>query len=113
MSIGLNEKGGMSDKEFFKYFKNNIVTLYPDARDVPGKRVMPKVDGGPGRLNMEFLSYARNLGFYIYPGVPNSTAVSQETDRNYGPFKHHFCVELDYSCPVASPLICRQICLLG
>jgi hypothetical protein len=26
----------------------------------------------------------------MYPGVPNTTAVSQETDRNYGPFKTQF-----------------------
>ena len=31
----------------------------------------------------------------IFPGVPNSTAVTQETDRNYGPFKHYFRDELD------------------
>ena len=26
-------------------------------------------------------------GVYLYPGVPNTTSVSQETDRNYGVFK--------------------------
>ncbi len=26
----------------------------------------------------------------MYPSVPNTTAVSQETDRNYGPFKMQF-----------------------
>ena len=32
---------------------------------------------------------------HLAPGVPNTTAVSQETDRNYGPFKLHFRTELD------------------
>jgi hypothetical protein len=95
VTVGLNEKGGMSDPEFFEYFRTNIVPLYPDAKDEPGKRVMVKVDSGPGRLCMKLLTFARNLGFLIYPGVPNTTAVSQETDRNYGPFKLHFRTELD------------------
>ena len=90
VSIGLNEKGGMDEAEFEKYVKNNIIPLYPDALDIPGKRVLVKVDSGPGRLNIELLAELRLLGWYLYPGVPNTTAVSQETDRNYGPFKSQF-----------------------
>ena len=56
MTIGLNEKGGMSDAEFFEYLRTNIVLLYPDAKDGPGKRAMVKVDSGPGRQCMKLLS---------------------------------------------------------
>ncbi len=49
-----------------------------------------KVDGGPGWLNTELLAELRLRGFYLYCGVPNTTAVTQETDRNYGPFKSRF-----------------------
>jgi hypothetical protein len=81
----------MDNAEFEKYVKNNIIPLYPDALDVPGKRVvMSKVDSMPGRLNIELLDELRFLGFYLYPGVLNTTAVSQETDQNYGPFKTQF-----------------------
>ena len=90
VSSGLNEKGGMDDAEFKKYVKNNIMPLYLDALDVPGKRVMVKVDSGPGRLNVPLLAHLRERGWYLYPGVPNTTAVSQETDQNYGPFKTQF-----------------------
>jgi hypothetical protein len=90
ISIGLNEKGGMDDDEFEKYLKNNIIPLYPDALDCPGQRVMIKVDSGPGRMNIELLAELCLLGFYLYPSVPNTTAVSQETDWNYGPFKTQF-----------------------
>jgi len=89
-SIGMNLKGGMDDDEFFKYLKVNIIPLYPDALDVKGKRVMIKIDSGPGRLNMDMIVYCRSLGFYLFPSVPNATSVSQETDRNYGPFKTAF-----------------------
>jgi hypothetical protein len=58
--------------------------------DVPGKRVMLKVDSRPGRLNIELLAELHLLGFYLYPGVPNMTAVSQETDQNYSPFKTQY-----------------------
>ncbi len=93
-TIAMNEKGGMDESEFMHYFFNSLVPLYPDAADVPGKRVMVKVDSGPGRLNPTLLSRARNIGFYIYPGVPNTTAVTQETDQNYGPFKTQFVTNL-------------------
>ena len=89
-SFGINEKGGMNDEEFEKYFATNLTKLYPDAKDVKGKRVMLKVDSGPGRLHTPLLVRARTLGFYLYPGVPNTTAVTQETDQNYGPFKSQF-----------------------
>ena len=36
---------------------------------------------------MDLLVEARFRGLYIFPGLPNATAVQQETDRNYGPFK--------------------------
>ena len=94
VTIGMNEKGGMDDVEFRQYFLNSIVPLYPDSNDVNGKRVMVKVDSGPGRLQENFLAEARTLGFIVYPGVPNTTAVTQETDQNYGPFKTQFTKNL-------------------
>jgi hypothetical protein len=89
-TYGLNEKGGMDAKEFEEYYMTNIVRLYPDAADVPGKRVMTKIDSGPGRKEIDFNARLRNMGFYIYPCVPNTTAVTQETDQLYGPFKSFF-----------------------
>ncbi len=63
--------------EFQQYFLNNIVTLFSDSNDVNGKRVMVKVDSRPGRLQEDFLAKARTLGFIVYPGVPNNTAVTR------------------------------------
>ena len=56
----------------------------------PGKRVLVKMDSGPGRRNVEMLARLKNLGFYLYPGIPNMTSISQETDQNYGMFKSAF-----------------------
>jgi hypothetical protein len=86
-TIGMNEKGGMTDDEFEKYIDNSIVPLYPDLEDMPGKRVLLKVDSGPGRNWRELLMKCRFRGLYIYPGLPNATSMQQETDLNYGPFK--------------------------
>ena len=58
--------------------------------DEPGKRVLVKIDSGTGRINVEMLARLKNLGFYLYPGVPNTTSISQETDQNYGMFKSAF-----------------------
>ena len=55
---------------------------------------MVKVDSGPGRLQANFLAEARTLGYIVYPGVPNITSVTQETDQNYGPFKTQFTKNL-------------------
>ena len=94
-TYGMNTKGGMDEGEFEKYLLGSLFALYPDVKDVDGKRVMIKVDSGPGRLNALLLATCRLLGFVLYPGVPNTTAVSQETDRNYGPFKTVFRIILD------------------
>jgi hypothetical protein len=95
VSFGQNEKGGMDEEEFAKYLFNSIVPLFPHAEDKPGHRVLLKVDSGPGRMNLNLLAKLRLLGFVLYPGVPNTTHVTQETDQNYGPFKTQFLSNLD------------------
>ena len=89
-TVGVNAKGGMDNEEFSDYLMNSIVPLYPDAEDCKGKRVLIKIDSGPGRLNMDMIARLKALGFILYPGVPNTTSVSQETDQNYGIFKSYF-----------------------
>ncbi|KAL3760365.1 LOW QUALITY PROTEIN: hypothetical protein ACHAWU_000340 [Discostella pseudostelligera] len=89
-SIGANAKGGMDDVELFKYIKNTIMPLYPKAAPVKGKWVIVKVDSGPGRGNEDLLTELRWHGFILFPGVPNTAAVTQEMDQNYGPFKTAF-----------------------
>jgi hypothetical protein len=86
-TFGMNERAGMNAVELEKYLKNSILPLYPDIQDYPGKRVLLKLDSGPGRLNVEMLADLRLQGLYIVPGVPNTTAKTQETDQNYGLYK--------------------------
>lgn len=86
-TFGMNEKAGMNAVELEKYLKNSILPLYPDIQDFPGKRVVLKVDSGPGRNNIQMLADLRLLGLYLVPGVPNTTHVTQETDQNYGLYK--------------------------
>ena len=54
-----------------------------------------KCDSRPGRMNIDLLADLRASGFILYPGVLNTTAVMQETDQNYGPFKTQCCKNLD------------------
>jgi len=61
--------------------------LFPDAAPVKGRWVVIKCHSGPGRLNPTLLAYIRFHGFILYPGVPNTTAVTQETDQSYCPFQ--------------------------
>lgn len=87
VTFGMNTKGGMDDEYFQKYMMNSIVPPFPDAEVKPGKRVLIKVDSFSGRMGLDLLAKLRFLGFVLYPGVPNTTVVSQETDRLYGPFE--------------------------
>jgi hypothetical protein len=61
--------------------------LFPNAAPMKGQWVVIKCDSGPGRLNPTLLAYLRFHGFILYPRVPNTTAVTQETDQSYGPFQ--------------------------
>ena len=86
-SVTTNEKGG-TDGRVLKQVLNHYVTqLFPDAADIPGKRVLFKIDGGPGRLDISNLAELRSRGVYLFPGVQNTTHITQETDQNYGEFK--------------------------
>jgi hypothetical protein len=90
VSVRLNEKGGMDEAEFEKYIRNSILPLFLDACDMPGKRIMIKVDRGPGQLNVDLLTELKLMGWYMHPSVPNTSAVTQETNRNYGSFSSLF-----------------------
>ena len=95
ITIWRNAKGGMEDVKFDEYLSNSLIPLYPDAEDLKGKRVIFKLDSGPGRLGVKLLARILPLGFVLYPFVPNTTALSQDTDRNCGPFKTAFQMILD------------------
>ena len=61
VTIGMNEKGGMDEEEFGKYLIELIDMIFPDAADVDGKRVIVKIDSGPGRTNPYLLAYTLAL----------------------------------------------------
>ena len=100
----------MNDEEFDKYIDNSIVPLYPDLEDTPGKRVLLKVDRGPGRNGQDLLNKARFRGVYLFPGLPNATSVQvqQETDMNYGPFKS-LCRPLQPQKHCHGLLLCPEV----
>jgi hypothetical protein len=88
-TYGVNEKGGMNKEEFGKWASTNFIKLVAgDVADLPGKRVLLLVDGGPGRTNEEMLNKRRHLGIYLFPsGPPNTTHVLQIMDMLFGKFK--------------------------
>jgi hypothetical protein len=87
-TYGMNTKGGMNGKEFANYMLNCYRILYPDAADLPTKRVCVLVDGGPGRTNTEMLASLRLSGLLLFPsGPPNTTHVLQIMDMLFGLFK--------------------------
>ena len=85
--VCVSTQGGKDDKEFFKYIQNSIMPHWPDACDIPGKRVMINIDCGQGRLNPNFFAECHVHGFVLFLGVPNSTTVRQYRNKNQCPFK--------------------------
>lgn len=83
----VNSRGGTDSRVLKEVLDKYTELLYPDAADDDDHRVIYKIDGGPGRLNLEMLAQLRCKGVYLYPGVPNTTHATQETDQNYSLFK--------------------------
>ena len=83
----MDVKGGMDKNNFELYLIVSIAPLYPDAKDKKGKHVLVNIDSGNGQLNMKMIERLRKLGFILYPGMPNTTSVIQETDQGYGILK--------------------------
>jgi hypothetical protein len=86
-TMGMNKKGGMADVKFERYVENLTRPLFPNLEGKTGQSMLLKRDSGPGWNCKELLAKCKFSGVYIYPGLPNTTAVQQETDQNYGPFK--------------------------
>jgi hypothetical protein len=92
----------MNNEDFECYIDNNIVPLFPNLEDTPGKCILLKVDSGRGWNWRDLLNRCWFRGVYIYPGLPNSTSMQQETDINfYGPFKgvvRRSLAKIDMTC---------------
>ncbi|MGH7955005.1 MAG: hypothetical protein ACREOZ_03505, partial [Gloeomargaritales cyanobacterium] len=80
-------KGGTDSRVLKQLRIQYTEKLFPDASDTFGNRVLIKIDGGPGRLDLSSLAELRSRGVYLFPGVQNTTHITQETDQNYGEFK--------------------------
>ena len=106
--IRMNENGGIDDADFQKYLFGSIIVLYPNARSVKGKWAIIKVVSGLGSLNKTLLAQLRNLGSILYPGGPNMTAMIQQTERNYEPFKTQLRNNLDL---VLTQRLAKQVSL--
>jgi hypothetical protein len=61
--------------------------LFPDAADVLGKRILYKINGGPGCLDLKLLSNLRARVVWLFNGVQNMTHITQKMDQNYSFFK--------------------------
>jgi len=94
-TFGLNTKGGMDNEEFKQYIVNSILPLYPNTHDKPGHCLLLKCDSGLGRLQVKLLAQLRFLGVYLYPCVPNTTAVMQEMDQTCVMFKSQYRANLE------------------
>ena len=58
-----------------KYITNSIITIFPYSKVTSRNRAIIKIDSGPFRTNIELLAKLCNLGFLLYPVVPNTTSI--------------------------------------
>jgi hypothetical protein len=87
--IIVNEKGSTDSRVLNEVLSQYAAILYPDVEDEDGYRACFKIDGGLRRFNIPMLANLQCQGVYSFPGVQNTTHVTQETDQNYGLFKSH------------------------
>ncbi len=52
-----------------------------------GCQAYVKIEGGPGRPELNSLAELRSRGMYLFPCVQNTTHSLQETDQSYGHLK--------------------------
>eukprot|EP00957_Ditylum_brightwellii_P167896 12781143-Ditylum_brightwellii.AAC.1 len=64
-TCGVNEKGGMNASALYEYTKAAILVLYPDISDEPGKHIVAKINGGPGRFDLDMIAKLHILGFIL------------------------------------------------
>ncbi len=55
----------MTDKKFSHYIGYSVLPLFPDLEDTPEKRVLLKVDSGPGQNWKDLMNKAQVRGIYI------------------------------------------------
>ena len=67
VSLEMNEKNGMDEKEFAKYIMNTIVPLYPNLAPEKGKWVIMKYDSDPGGMNLYLLADLYTSVFILFP----------------------------------------------
>ncbi len=72
MKYGINLVRGMENEELRKFIYRSIMPVYPNIEDKKWKRVLIKVDIGPGQLKGDFnLQLSR---YCLYPWVPSTTS---------------------------------------
>ncbi len=89
-----NNKRGWMMKNFLITFKNPLCIQMQLPRMGIGFALNVICDDGPGHLNADLFAYMYNHSFLLYPGVPNTTVVTQEMDQSYGLFQLKLCANL-------------------
>ena len=84
--LAFSANGSVDKNIFFKWYQEVICILYPDIQNAPGKRVLLKSDGGPGRTHEDYLAQSNLDGLVHYPGLPNGTFF-QELDQIFAYLK--------------------------
>jgi hypothetical protein len=73
----VNAKGGTNARVLKEIMDIYMLELFPDAADFDDHRVIFKLDGGSGRLNILVLAELRCKGVYLFPGVQNTAHATQ------------------------------------
>ena len=64
VTFGMNTKGGMDDCKFMLYVLNNLLWMYTDTLDLPGRCLIIKHNSDLGHLKIKLLAQLRYCGVY-------------------------------------------------
>jgi hypothetical protein len=80
-SVTVNPKGRTDSHVLAQLLRSYKERLHPDAKDEAGFRVLIKIEGGPGWLDLNSLAELRPSGVYLFPGEQNTTCVSRDRSK--------------------------------
>jgi hypothetical protein len=99
--VVVTPKGGTQSRTWDLFLEHIVKHMYPDLKDIVGKRVCVKTDLGPGRLNATIVRKWHQRGLYFKFGLPNGSGINQEHDQLFG-FAACFCLHIVHALSSAN-----------
>ncbi len=87
----------MENDKFEWYITESMANFNPDIDHVIGKHITIREKIAHDFIVNNLMAQLRLLGFILYPGLTNTTTITQETDASNGSIKTSFEHNLEFT----------------